>query len=87
VEGMLPATRRVVGDAKVVETPLRMPSEDFSYYAQKVPGMFVFLGATSPDQALSKAAPNHSPYFRIDEDTLKVGANLFVNWALHYHER
>jgi amidohydrolase len=86
VARMLPVTRRVVGEDKVVETPLRMPSEDFSFYAQEVPGMFVSLGATPESQSLSEAAPNHSPNFRIDEEALEVGANLFVNWALHYHE-
>lgn len=85
-EKMLPVLREVVGDDKVIETALRMPSEDFSYYAQKVPGMFVMLGATPVDTPLNEAAPNHSPHFSIDEDALKTGTDLLVNWAMRYSE-
>nr|WP_300310872.1 amidohydrolase [Halomonas sp.] len=85
-EKMLTVLREVVGDDKVIETALRMPSEDFSYYAQEVPGMFVMLGATPADTPLSEAAPNHSPHFNIDEEALETGTNLLVNWAMRYSE-
>ncbi|WP_183327905.1 amidohydrolase [Halomonas cerina] len=84
VEAMLPITRQVAGDDKVVEASLRTPAEDFSFFALEVPGMYVTLGATPEDQPLAEAAPNHSPYFHLDEDALATGTNLFVNWALGY---
>ena len=54
-------------DGKVARAPLAGASEDFSFYAKEVPGLFVFLGVTPPDQDPAKAAPNHSPKFFVDE--------------------
>lgn len=84
VDAMLPTTRQVAGDDQLVEAPLRTPSEDFSFFALEVPGMYVTFGATPEDTPLAEAAPNHSPYFHMDEDALAIGTNLFVNWALDY---
>lgn len=85
LERMLPITREVAGEGNLVETPLRTPAEDFSFFALEVPGMYVTLGATPADQDLAMAAPNHSPYFQLDEDALRTGTELFINWALGYH--
>lgn len=85
VERMLPITREVVGNDMLVETPLRTPAEDFSFFALEVPGMYVFLGATPTEQDPALAAPNHSPYFEMDEDVLRIGTELFINWALGYN--
>lgn len=59
-------------------------SEDFAYYGKLMPSLFVFLGATPPEQEMSKAAPNHSPNFFVDDATLKVGAELHVQFVLDY---
>jgi amidohydrolase len=82
-EQMLPTLRRVAGNnvslARVTTT-----AEDFALYQQKIPGLFVFLGATPPTADMATAAPNHSPQFFLDESTLPVGvrtlANLAVDW-------
>jgi metal-dependent amidase/aminoacylase/carboxypeptidase family protein len=55
-------------------------SEDFPFYAKEVPGLFVFLGVTSPDQDPAKAAPNHSPRFFVDERALVVGLEPWLPW-------
>lgn len=73
---------------KVEELPASLsPSEDFSYYAQKVPGLFVFLGATPADQDMSKAPNNHSPYFTADDATLATGVKAHVQFVLNYPQR
>ena len=63
---MAPALKRAA-DGNVVQCPLAGASEDFSFYAQAVPGLYVFLGITPKDQDPAKAAPNHSPKFFVDE--------------------
>jgi len=63
------------------------PSEDFSYYAEKVPGLFVFLGATPEDQDMSKVANNHSPYFTADDQTLATGVKAHVQFVMNYPGR
>lgn len=87
VRQMLPVTRSVAGEDKVFENELVTGAEDFSFFANEVPGMFVFLGITPPDQDPSTAPSNHSPHFYADEDALKVGTELYINWALDYAEK
>ncbi|MGM0526632.1 MAG: amidohydrolase [Pseudomonadota bacterium] len=82
VDEMLPITKSVAGEESVKEVELVTGAEDFSYYALEVPGMFVFLGVTPPDQDMDDAPSNHSPHFFADEDALRTGVNLYVNWAL-----
>lgn len=84
VERMLPVTYRVAGEEQVFENELVTGAEDFSFFANEVPGMFVFLGITPPDQDPAAAPSNHSPYFYADEDALKVGTELFINWVIDY---
>lgn len=84
VQQMLDVTRAVAGEDKVFQNELVTGAEDFSFYANEVPGMFVFLGITPPDQDPATAPSNHSPHFYADEDALKVGTELYINWALDY---
>ena len=65
---MWPAERRP--DAR------SLGGEDMSFYLQKVPGCFLFLGAHNEE---SGAAYNHHhPKFTIDEDSLPMGVELFL---------
>lgn len=68
---MLPTLQRVT-DGRTFPSPLVTGSEDFSYFAQKVPGLFFFLGVTPADN-MGKAAPNHSPEFMVDDKALLTG--------------
>ena len=79
---MLPSLQAVVGTQNVFEPPLQMGSEDFSLYAQAVPSLFFFVGATAPGIDPATAPSNHSPQFSLDETALDVGvrALLQVSW-------
>lgn len=68
---MLPTLKQVSG-GRVFPSPLVTGSEDFSYYAQKIPGLFFFLGVT-PSERMGRAAPNHSPEFLVDDEALITG--------------
>lgn len=83
-ERMLPTLRRVAGESSVVLGPLTGTAEDFSYFQQKVPGFFFFLGVTPRDQDPTRAAINHSPLFFADESALPIGVRLMSNLALDY---
>ncbi|HEV8195796.1 MAG TPA: amidohydrolase, partial [Gemmatimonadales bacterium] len=61
-----------------------MPSEDFSLYQQKIPGLFVFLGIVPKGKDPATAAPNHSPLFFADEAALPVGVRTLANLALDW---
>ena len=74
----------VAGVDNVVLTRARTGAEDFSFYAEEIPGLFVFLGGMPADQDPSQAAPHHTPDFYIDESGLQLGVELYTNFALDY---
>ena len=80
---MAPVLKRVT-DGKVAKAPLAGASEDFSFYAREVPGLFVFLGVTPPDQDPATAAPNHNPGFFVDERALVVGTRTMASLAVNF---
>lgn len=81
---MLPTLRRVAGAQNVQERERVMGAEDFSFYGQKVPGLFVFLGGTPAGQDAAKAPSNHSPKFSIDESALKLGVRTLLHMTADY---
>jgi len=80
---MAPALRNAA-DGKVAESPLAGASEDFSFFAEAVPGLYVFLGVTPKDQDPEKAAPNHNPEFFVDEHALVVGVRTMGTLAVNF---
>jgi amidohydrolase len=81
---MLPTMERVAGKDKVYISELVTGAEDFSFYALEVPGLFAFLGITPEGQDAIAAPSNHSPFFYADEKALRVGTELYANWAIDY---
>lgn len=78
---MVPTLQRVAGE-RFTEASLITGAEDFSYYANEVPGVFFFLGIGADDPAL--VHPNHSPYFYADERALPVGVTAMTALALDF---
>ena len=84
VARFIPTLKRVAGDAGASERGLTMPSEDFSRYAEKVPGFFFNLGVTPANQDYKTAAGNHSPLFEADDTALPYGVRALSGVALDY---
>jgi amidohydrolase len=82
-ERMAPTLQRVAGPGKAIVGPLTGTAEDFSYYQQQVPGLFFFLGVTTPGQEATAAA-NHSPLFFADEAALPVGVKALTNLTVDF---
>jgi hippurate hydrolase len=73
--------REVFGEERFEELPNPMTgSEDFSRVLAKVPGAFVFLGASSADDPTT-APGNHSPLAEFDDGVLADGAALLAELA------
>jgi amidohydrolase len=83
-ERMLPTLKRAAGDDNVKVGPLTGTAEDFSFFQQKVPGLFVFLGVTPRGQDHTKAPTNHSPLFFADESALPVGVSVMTSLAVDF---
>jgi amidohydrolase len=69
---------------RLLPTPI-MPSEDFSYILQRVPGAMAFLGARPEGQ--DTVADVHSPQMILNEDAMAVGVALHTAVALHLLDR
>ncbi|NBU24829.1 MAG: amidohydrolase [Gammaproteobacteria bacterium] len=83
-ERVLPSLRAVAGEGNVKPVPLMTGSEDFAYFAEKVPSFFFFVGVTPRDQNMLTAPSNHSPLFYVDESALPTAQRAFARVALDY---
>lgn len=65
-----------LGAENVVDLPLRMTAEDFSYYSQEMPATFYRLGTGNPEKGITASV--HNSKFDIDEIALEVGVGLMA---------
>lgn len=75
------AGQKVIGE-DAFWGPGTSASEDFSWFAKKVPGCFLFLGAGTKENGLPFM--NHHPKFNINENCLEIGAQVEVQVALDF---
>ena len=80
---MAPSLARVPG-GKAMVVQKGTGGEDFSFFAQKVPGLYVTIGSTPVGQDASKAEANHSPRFYVDEASLAVGTRTLAQLTIDY---
>lgn len=83
-EKMLPSLQNTAGAANVKLKPPVTGAEDFSFYQEKVPGLFFFLGAMPKGQDPLKAPSHHTPDFFIDESSFNLGVKALCNLTLDY---
>jgi amidohydrolase len=81
---MLPTLSRVAGEGKVLDVPPMLGAEDFSFFQQQIPGLFVFIGGRTPGTPADDWPANHSPRFHLDEAMLPLGVRTLANLALDY---
>ena len=81
---MVPSLARVVGAEHVRVTPPLMAADDVAYFAQSTPTLFFWAGITRPDQDIARAAPNHSPLWRVDEAGMLPGLRSLLHLVADY---
>lgn len=81
---MLPSLEKAAGKQNVILEAPATVSEDFSYFQQKVPGLFFRLGGMPRGKDPATAADHHTPDFYLDESGFKVGVMAFANLVLDY---
>lgn len=74
---------RVAGAENVRVRPAMTGAEDFSFFAQQVPGFFFFLGGMPADGDPKTAPSHHTPDFFIDESGLLLGVRSFVSIVMN----
>jgi amidohydrolase len=83
-QAMLPTLKAVAGDAQLVIVPLITASEDFAFFAQQVPSLYINIGVTPRDVDPTTAPTNHSPNFYLDETGLPIGVRAMAQLAVDY---
>jgi amidohydrolase len=80
----LPALERVVGKQHLTRVPPSMASEDFSFFANEVPGFFYRLGMVKPG---TTSGDHHTPTFLADDSSIPVGIKAMSAVILDYLSR
>ncbi len=75
-ENVLQSAKKIVGEG-AGNPYLSMGGEDFSYFLNKKPGAFFFVGSAPKDRE-PMSTPHHCSHFDIDENALLIGSSLFV---------
>ncbi|MEO0330682.1 MAG: amidohydrolase [Bacteroidota bacterium] len=84
---MVGTLQEVAGEDNVF---LRYPvtgAEDFSFFAQEVPGFFFFLGGMPAGMNPEEAAPHHTPDFFIDDSGLTLGVQALSRLTVDYMDQ
>lgn len=74
---------KVLGENQLLKVKPSMGGEDFSYYTNKIPGVFFRLGTNGSEDT---SYPNHHPKFNVDEDALPYGSAILSQFAYDYIE-
>ncbi len=71
----------LVGEENIVEYRV-LAGEDFAEYLEKIPGAFLFVGASkNPPEKAHLSAPHHNPYFELDEKAFALAVRLLEGCA------
>jgi amidohydrolase len=81
---VLPSLQAVAGPEHVKPMDLITAAEDFSFFAQAVPGVYFLVGVTPPDQDPAKAPSNHSDYFYLDERGIPIAMRAMAHVVVDY---
>ncbi|WP_334031419.1 amidohydrolase [Alteromonas sp. P256] len=83
-QAMLPTMQRTAG---VENTLLSNPvtgAEDFSFFQEQVPGLYVWVGGKPLDVSEEDSPAHHTPEFYVDDEGMKLGVKLLTNFTLDY---
>jgi amidohydrolase len=80
----VPALARAVGAGHVTRIPPSMASEDFSFFANAVPGFFFRLGQVKPG---TSSGDHHTPTFLADDGSIPVGIRAMSLVIVEYLSR
>ena len=83
---MLPTLQRIASKENVLEIDAITGAEDFSFFQQKIPGLYFFLGGKALDVKPEEAAGHHTPDFILDESGFVLGVKTLSALALDYLE-
>ena len=79
---VLESAAKVVGEGNLAPMPIKMSSEDFSFFVDKKPGAFIRLGTRNAAKGCVTLPHNND--FLLDEDALPIGSQVCVQFVLDH---
>ena len=83
---MLPSLKKTAGEPNVLLVPAETGAEDFSFFANEVPGLYFYIGGMPKGQDPKTTASHHTPDFYLEESGFILGVNAMVNLVADYME-
>lgn len=83
-QAVLESAAKVVGEGNLAPMPIKMSSEDFSFFVDKKPGAFIRLGTRNAAKGCVTLPHNND--FLLDEDALPIGSQVCVQFVLDHME-
>ena len=83
-EKMSTFLKKALGDNNVIPAYPETAAEDFAFFQQKVPGLFLFFGIMKKGEDPKNVAARHTPEFYLDESGMKTGVKTFLTLVLDY---
>jgi metal-dependent amidase/aminoacylase/carboxypeptidase family protein len=84
---MLETLERTAGKENVVLIDAITGAEDFSFFANEVPGLFLFVGGKPLSVPKEVSVSHHTPDFYVDESGMKLGVKTLLNLTLDYMDK
>lgn len=81
---MLPTLQKTAGADRTVLIPADTGAEDFSFFQEKIPGLFVFLGGAPKGSDAKNQPSHHTPDFFVEESSMLLGVKTLTNLTLDY---
>jgi amidohydrolase len=72
----------VVGEANLRTQIRTMGGEDFSSFLERIPGVFIAIGSRNESRGLT--FDHHHPRFDVDEQSLRIGAEVLLETTRRY---
>lgn len=84
VKKFIPSLQKAAGEDNVKEREWTTGAEDFSYFGERAPAFFFYLGGMPKGNDPKKAPPHHTAAFFVDDSGMKTGIKAFCNIVFDY---
>lgn len=86
MDKVLPTLIRTAGQENVINSKAVTGAEDFSFFQQEVPGVYLWVGGKPLNVSEEDSPAHHTPEFFVDDSGMKLGVKLLTNMTLDYME-
>ena len=82
VQRAVPLLEEILGKENVVLQKPQMGAEDFACFADRVPGLYLWLGVRNENKGITEML--HTPRFDVDEACISVGVEALSQMVIRY---